>query len=236
LLKNSQNKDESTIQCISPDSWRTYFQGLLHKENILNIKNIAIDEGELPDEQDSILNSEITADEIITSINKLNRGKSQGTDGIGAEFYKASSHIITHVLCILFNKILATGDFPDIWRNSITVPVHKSGSKLDPSKYKGISLINVMYKIFSNIIYNRLCLWSKEFDKIDEAQAGFRSAYSTVDNMFTLQSLIQKYLSKPGGRFYVLYVDFQKAFDGLVHHNIFTGLYKNGVKGKICPH
>ena len=51
--------------------------------------------------------------------------------------------------------------------------------------------------------------------------------------MFTLQSLIQKYLSKPGGRFYVLYVDFQKAFDGLVHHNLFTCLHKNGVKGKI---
>jgi len=92
LLKNSQKKYESTIQCISPDSWRTYFQGLLHKENILNINNIAIDEGELPDEQDFILNSEITADEIITSINKLKMGKSQGIDGLGAEFYKASSH------------------------------------------------------------------------------------------------------------------------------------------------
>ena len=65
-----------------------------------------------------------------------------------------------------------------------------------------------MYKTFSNIIYNRLCIWSEECDKIDEAQSGFRSGYSTVDNMFTLQGLIQKYLSKPGGRFYVLYVDF----------------------------
>jgi len=82
----------------------------------------------------------------------------------------------------LFNKILATGEFPDIWRNSIIVPVHKSGSKLDPTNYRGISLINVMYKIFSNIIYNRLCLWSEEFDKIDEAQAGFRSGYSYISH------------------------------------------------------
>ena len=95
---------------------------------------------------------------------------------------------------------------PDIWRNSIIVPVHKSGSKLDPSNYRGISLVHVMYNIYSNIIYNRLCLWSEEFDKLDEAQAGFRSGYSTVDNMFTLQSLIQKYLSKPGGRFWVRFI------------------------------
>ena len=111
--------------------------------------------------------------------------------------------------------------FPDFWGESIIVPVHKSGNKLDPSNYRGISLINVMYKIFSNIIYDRLYVWAEEFNKIDESQAGFRSGYSTVDNIFTLQSLIQKYLSKPNGRFYVLYVDFKKAFDGLNHHKLF---------------
>jgi len=120
----------------------------------------------LHDEQDSTFILYITAGETITSIYKIKKAKSQGTDGLGAEFYKASSHIIPTVLYILFSKILATGDFPDtsIWRNTIIVPVHKSGSKLDPSKYRGISLINVMYKIFLNIIYNRLCLWSAEFD------------------------------------------------------------------------
>jgi len=69
LLKSSQRKDESTIQYISPDTWRTYFQGLLHTEN--NINNIAINEGKLPD---SILNSKITADGVIASINKLKMG------------------------------------------------------------------------------------------------------------------------------------------------------------------
>ena len=40
---------------------------------------------------------------------------------------------------------------------------------------------------------------------------------STIDNIFTLQSLAQKYLSKPGGRFYCLYIDFSKAFDRIRH-------------------
>ena len=56
----------------------------------------------------------------------------------------------------------------------------------------------------------------KKINKIDESQAGFRSGYSTVDNIFTLQSLIQKYLSKPNVRFHVLYVELKKAFDGLI--------------------
>ena len=46
-------------------------------------------------------------------------------------------------------------------------------------------------------------------------------------------SMIQKYTSKPGGRFYVLYVDFKKAFDSLVHFKLFTSLYAKGMNGKI---
>ena len=90
-----------------------------------------------------------------------------------------------------------------------------------------------MYKIFSNIINERLCKWVEEFHKIDESQSGFRPNYSCVDNMFIMQSLVQKYLSKPGGRFYVLYVDFKKAFDSLIHFNLFTCLKNIGVNGKV---
>ena len=58
---------------------------------------------------------------------------------------------------------------------------------------------------------------------IDEAQAGFRNGYCTTDNMFTLHALIQKYLSKKKGRLYVLFIDFEKAFDNICHKTLFAG-------------
>jgi len=64
-----------------------------------------------------------------------------------------------------------------MWRDSIIVPVHKSGSKDDTSNFRGISLINVMYKIFSNIVNKRLCNWAELNGNIDEAQAGFHAGY-----------------------------------------------------------
>ena len=51
--------------------------------------------------------------------------------------------------------------------------------------------------------------------------------------MFILQCLIQKYISKPGGRFYVLFIDFQKVFDCINHLNLFTSLKQKGLNGKI---
>ena len=43
-------------------------------------------------------------------------------------------------------------------------------------------------------------------------QTGFRSTYSTVDNLFCLQAIVTKYLRQKGGRLYAILVDFEKAF------------------------
>ena len=60
--------------------------------------------------------------------------------------------------------------------------------KNDPANYRVISLVNVMYKMFSSILNSRLCKWAEMYNKIDEAQAGFKVGYSCTDTMFTLQS------------------------------------------------
>ncbi len=78
----------------------------------------------------------------------------------------------------------------------------------------------------------RLTKWANDHNKIDESQAGFRAGYSTIDNMFTLQALVQKYLSKQGGRFYCLYVDFSKAFDRIQHDKLWESLQAKGIGGK----
>ena len=56
-----------------------------------------------------------------------------------------------------------------------------------------------MYKIFSNIVYNRLCKLADLNNKIAESQAGFRNGCSSIDNLFTLQSMFETYTCKPGG-------------------------------------
>ena len=54
-----------------------------------------------------------------------------------------------------------------------------------------------------------------------------------MDNIFTLMSLGQTYLSQKGGRFYCLFVDFSKAFDRIDHKILINSLIKKGFHGKI---
>ena len=58
-----------------------------------------------------------------------------------------------------------------------------------------------MCKIFTNILTNRLNEWAEKYNVIHECQAGFRSKYSTIDNVFTLQSLVPNILVRKGGGF-----------------------------------
>ena len=62
------------------------------------------------------------------------------------------------------------------------------------------------------------------------AQAGFRRGYSAIDNVFCLQTMVQTYLSRTGGRFYCLYVDFKKAFDKI---KLFESILSKGVDGNF---
>lgn len=144
-------------------------------------------------------------------ISKLGLNKSPGNDGLGAEFYVHTRNDIAPVLCSLFNKILSTGSFPKSWGESVICPLRKSGPKSDPNNYRGISLTTTLYKIFSIVMNSRLYAWAENNNKIDESQAGFRRGYSAMDNAFSLQAIVQTYLSRSSGRLYCIYIDFKKS-------------------------
>ena len=112
------------------------------------------------------------------------------------QFLKKTCSEIAPILKDLFNYILDTGDSPQSFGETVLCPMHKSGSTQDPNIFRGIALINTMYKIFSIILNKRLYSWAEENEKLDEAQAGFRAGYSAVDNIFSLSAVSQKYLSK----------------------------------------
>ena len=54
-----------------------------------------------------------------------------------------------------------------------------------------------------------------------------------MDNLFILQSLISKYLSKRRGKIYVGFVDFKAAFDSVQRNKLWPVLQRAGLQGKL---
>ena len=169
----------------------------------------------------------------MLSISSMKAKSAPGVDGICSEVFKCTANIVSKYLVCFFNEIFECGLFPDSWSKNIISPIHKKGSMYDPNHYRAIALSNSISKIFINILSQRLNTWCDDNDILDESQAGFRKGYSTIDNLFNFQSIIQKYLTVKKGRVYVFYFDFRKAFDSCPHHLLWSCLWRNGVNGKV---
>ena len=74
-------------------------------------------------------------------------------------------------------------------------------------------------------------------ENLGAEQGGFRKMHGTVDSIFTLKKLIDKYVnSKPQKHRNLLFscfVDFRKAFDCIPRQKLFDKLRKEGVQGKF---
>ena len=66
-------------------------------------------------------------------------------------------------------------------------------------------------------------LWSESKGFLGECQAGFRQEKSTVDQMFILKTVIDRFLFSKRGRFYYMFADFSnKIWDA--HQNVTADL------------
>ena len=89
--------------------------------------------------------------------------------------------------------------------------------------------MNSIGKIFNGILTVRVKKWAEENNVLDESQAGFHRGFSTIDNIFSLHAMVQKYICRSGGRFYYLFVDFKRAFDSIRHDKLWDSLKRKGI-------
>jgi len=181
---------------------------------------------------DDILDSDITPDELIHAISQLKPRKASGTDKLITELFIHGKHIIVPHLTTLFNVILNSGNYPMYWAEAILHLIYKKGDANDPSNYRDISLLSVLGKLFERVLYNRIKLWEVEHHILNEEQAGFRSGYSTQDNIYVLQSLIYKSLHSRQ-RIYCAFIDLRKAYNSVYRQGLWYKLIQYGIQGKL---
>ncbi|MEW8544065.1 MAG: reverse transcriptase family protein [Candidatus Thiodiazotropha sp.] len=231
-LKELESSSSNNSNCVSAQEWINHFSKLLYNKNMENCSELESFICKMSTVKSfTNLDYRITKDEIKICISRLKSGKAVGLDRISAEMVKASIGQLLPVYEQLFNTIFRKGVYPNNWKESFIVPIFKSGSRKDPSNYRGIAINSILGKVFSMILTNRLESFAKDNQLIGDTQIGFKKGCRTADHMFILTTLIDKYVKKLKSPLYVCFVDFKKAYDSIWRQALLYKLLMVNING-----
>lgn len=208
------------------ERWAEYFKELL---------NIQREEIIIAPEKENILELNINTDppnkeELIEAIESLKNNKSPGIDQITGELLKADVNVTTEILLPLFEKIWKEEKFPKDWQTGVIVKIPKKGDLKLCNNWRGITLLSTVNKLFSKIILNRIV--NTIDDGLRKEQNGFRRGRSCIDLINTLR-IITEQATEQQSLLYLVYIDFEKAFDSISRENIWISLKNRGLPIKL---
>ena len=155
----------------------------------------------------------MTENDLLKSLKAFKNGKTPGTDGLNAEFYKFFWHDIKQFLLASINYSLEYGTLSIAQRRAIISLLPKGDKdRLYLKNWRPISLLNVNYKSLAKALANRLIEFLPQL--IDEDQTGYVKK-RFIGNDIRIIEDIMIYTTKNKISGILLSVDFEKAFDSV---------------------
>ena len=168
-----------------------------------------------------------TVEELKSELKKLKDKKCRDTSGLVAEMLKCGGETLASILCETYNQLLTCScETPTSWKETIFTVLHKSGDERQPSNYRPIVIIPILYKLFARLLYSRLAPILDAEQCPD--QAGFRPNYATVDHLFTFSQLREK-TDEFQLNLWLAAIDFKKAFDAIDQDGLWHALRQQKV-------
>ena len=202
------------------ERWRRYFERLLNEGNPYEI-----------DEEDKVEGpvEEVSEVEVKEALKKMKKGKAPGPSEMTSDILKEVGETGIKELTKVFRNIQDKGEIPEEWADSFTIPIYKGkGDALSCGKHRGVRLLEHGMKLWEKILEERL----RKLVKIDGCQFGFQVGKSTTDAIFIMRQVQEKHMEKKKEVVHV-FVDLERAFDGVPRENIRWALRRQKVPERL---
>ena len=159
--------------------------------------------------------------ELLNGLRRMSNGRSTDDFGILVEMIKDSSDMFKQKLVDVYNHILRSGDIDESWHTILFTMLPKSGDLQDPSNWRPIAILPILYKIFSRLLYHRLKTFLDP-EQSDE-QYGFQKDKRIEDVFCVLENVIGKCIEFEVP-LWMVSLDMRKAFDRIEFTPLFEAL------------
>ena len=164
----------------------------------------------------------------------LNVNKAHGHDDISINMLKICDTSIVKPLRLIFQNCLVTGTFPDIWKKSNVVPIHKKGDKQVINNYRSVSLLPICGKIFERLIFNNIYNFLDEQDVLNPNQSGFRPNDSCVYQLLSItHEIFSSFDCNSSLEVPAVFLDISEAFDKVWHEGLIYKICLMGISGNL---
>ncbi|XP_065568853.1 uncharacterized protein LOC136032470 [Artemia franciscana] len=142
----------------------------------------------------------------------MKNGRAPGNGNTSAEIMKASVGACITVWIIFFARIWKSEKVPEEWIKSTLIKLSKKGHASKCNSRRGISLLSIPGKLFSQIVHRRI---QTALDKhLRDEQQGFRPSRSCLDFIYVLWTLTAE-CNEWKKKMYLVFMNFEKAFDSI---------------------
>lgn len=167
-------------------------------------------------------------DEVLQVLKGMKKNASPGPDGLNVAFYLSAWKWIGEDITKLVQDFYARGKLhPQLNKTCITLIPKKENANI-PQDFRPISLCNVVYKIITKTLANRL----KDLlpDYIHESQQAFIQGRRVTNNIVIAQEITHSFLLKSWKhKAFMLKIDLAKAFDRIEWCFIRRALFRKGL-------
>ena len=165
---------------------------------------------------------------ILKKLEKLKADKAGGPDCLSPNLLRRIAQFIAHQLSWLFETSFLSNYIPPVWKLAHVTPVFKKGKSSDLGNYRPIALTCTLCKIMESCIKDELMKYLLDHSLITRHQHGFISRRSTCTQLL---ECIQDWQFELTNKITtdVLYIDFARAFDSVVHSKLLVKLESYGI-------
>ena len=180
-----------------------------------------------PEEQD-ILNSDITLQELTTAVSQRASGKASGVDGLPSDFLNHFWGVLGRDILDIFKECFKKGTLPTSCRRTVLSLLPQKGDLSLLKNWRPVALLCTDYKILSKVLSNRLKTCIEQL--INPDQCYCVPDRSMLDNLSLIRDVcdVCKLYNVNVG---IISIDQEKAFDRVDHDFIFSTLQAFGVRG-----